>query len=275
VKRALQGTRDLAVILRRGRDPRLALLAIRDAAARWEMAVMLRAGHQVAVESGRFFVRLDRVIFASSRDEFTTGLWALIHRFVGGEYSDLDVADAVVVDIGAFIGDTALYFAERGAYRVLAYEPFGVNFARARANIELSGAADRISLVNAGVGATSRTLVAAGGNRPSPELTTSPADHGQEVRLLSFADVLAEAVAVAGGRRLVCKLDCEGAEFDILLGAPLPKEFAQVSQVMMETHRRSPDPIKELLEQEGFSVRIHPTTVPTDARLAMLRATRQ
>ena len=274
MQRALRVIEDLAVILGGTRDPRLLFLALQDRFARREMARLLRAGHRIRVDHAGYVVRLGGAAFRFSRDELTTGLWAVSQRFVGGEYGELDVRDAVVVDVGAFIADTALYFVEGGAYRVLAYEPFGINFARAEANVELSGAGDRITLVNAGVAAASRSLVAAGGERPSPELVTAPADRGQDVRLLSFAEVLAEAVAVAGGRRLVCKLDCEGAEFDILLGAPLPKEFAHVGQLMMETHGRSPDPLTETLQREGFSVQVDPTPVREDAMLAMVRASR-
>jgi hypothetical protein len=38
-------------------------------------------------------------------------------------YWDVDVKDKVVVDIGAYIGDSALFFASRGAKIVYAYEP--------------------------------------------------------------------------------------------------------------------------------------------------------
>src|SRR5215472_2163586 len=201
MQRALRVLGELAVILAQTRDPRLLLVALEDRSFRREMARILRAGHRISVEQGAYVVRLGGAAFRFSQDEVTTGLWAVSHRFVGGEYGDLDVRDAMVVDVGAFIGDTALYFVEGGAYRVLAYEPFGVNFNRARTNVELSGAGERITLVNAGVAAAARTLVAAGGPRPSPELATTPADHGQDVRLLSIAEVLAEAVAAAGGRR--------------------------------------------------------------------------
>jgi FkbM family methyltransferase len=274
VHRAFRLASDLAVIAGRTRDPRLVNLALDDHAAAWEMAWLLRAGHRIEVQPPGYVVRLDGAAFRLSRDELGQGLWAIANRFLAGEYANLDVRDALVVDIGAFIGDTALYFRHRGAYRVLAYEPFAVNFARAAANIELSQAGDRIQLVNAGVGSSSGTLTAAGGVIPSPELVTSPAERGETVRLLSFAEVLADAAVAAGGRRVVCKIDCEGAEFDFLLGAPLPQHFASVSELMMETHRRSPAPLVELLEREGFVVGVDRRPTSLDSELAMVTARR-
>jgi len=246
------------------------------------MAWFLRAGHSIAIEAGNYIVRLGDFAFKLSPEEFTTSLWAVCNRFLGGEYADLDVRDAVVVDIGAYIGDSVLYFVQQGAYRVHAYEPFGVTFAAATANIELSHAGNRVQVVNAGVASRSGSVAVAAADVPSPLLVSLPADgwpvgavdHGETVRLISFGEVLDQAVAEAGGRRIVCKIDCEGAEFDILLGAPLPEAFAQVRQLIIETHRRSPAPLAQVLESQGFTVRVDRTPSSRDGELAMMRATR-
>jgi FkbM family methyltransferase len=41
----------------------------------------------------------------------------------GDWYEDLNVRGRVVVDVGAYIGDSAIYFALRGARKVVAVEP--------------------------------------------------------------------------------------------------------------------------------------------------------
>jgi hypothetical protein len=38
-------------------------------------------------------------------------------------YSVVDMRNRDVVDVGAFVGDTAVYFIKRGAHKVLAIEP--------------------------------------------------------------------------------------------------------------------------------------------------------
>ncbi len=40
-----------------------------------------------------------------------------------GEYGVLDVSGKVVIDVGASIGDSAIYFALKGARKVIAIEP--------------------------------------------------------------------------------------------------------------------------------------------------------
>lgn len=259
------------------------MLAIRHRNAASEMARFLRAGGSINVDGREYLARIDGFAFRLCREEFATSLWAICNRFLEGEYARLDVAGALVVDIGAFIGDSVLEFVRRGAYRVLAYEPIRVNFERAVTNIHLSRAEDRVTLVRAGVAGRSGRQTVHSPNQPSLHFVTLSADgtqpsaaqEGEPVTLVSFADVLRDAVREASNCAIVCKLDCEGAEFDILLGAPLPREFARVGQLMVESHRRSPVPIKAILERQGFVVEVDSRPHPLDGELTMLLAKRR
>ena len=71
--------------------------------------------------------------------------------FKSGEYDVLPVADKVVVDIGAAIGDTAVYFALKGASRVYGYELNKRYFDLAQRNIDLNNFRDRIEIEYCGV----------------------------------------------------------------------------------------------------------------------------
>ena len=48
--------------------------------------------------------------------------------FVKDEYGFLEINNKVVLDIGANIGDTSIFFAHKGAEKVIAVEPFHKNF---------------------------------------------------------------------------------------------------------------------------------------------------
>ena len=48
----------------------------------------------------------------------------LANIFVKNDYDFLKVEDKIIVDIGANIGDTAIYFAVKGAKKVIGLEPF-------------------------------------------------------------------------------------------------------------------------------------------------------
>ncbi len=58
------------------------------------------------------------------------------------------------MDVGASVGDTAILFSLHGAKRVIALEPYPRLYEEALLNIKANGLADRVVLVNAGLGAT-------------------------------------------------------------------------------------------------------------------------
>jgi len=62
----------------------------------------------------------------------------IIGIFHYGEYEPLSVEGRVVVDIGAFVGDSAMHFALRSARRVVAIEPHPGAYAEMLDNIRLN-----------------------------------------------------------------------------------------------------------------------------------------
>jgi len=76
--------------------------------------------------------------------------------FEYNEYDALNVNDHVVIDVGAFIGDSAIYFALKGAKKVIALEPHPGAYAEMLENIRLNNLEDRIIPVNAGLGGSFR-----------------------------------------------------------------------------------------------------------------------
>ncbi|NWJ30246.1 FkbM family methyltransferase, partial [Marine Group I thaumarchaeote] len=59
----------------------------------------------------------------------------LINSFLEGDYSDISVKNKTIIDIGANIGDTSIYFICSGAKKVIGIEPFPKNFELAKKNI--------------------------------------------------------------------------------------------------------------------------------------------
>jgi FkbM family methyltransferase len=68
-----------------------------------------------------------------------------------GEYEPLNTEGRVVVDVGAYVGDSAIYFALRGAKRVIAVEPHPGAFAEMLDNIKLNNMEKVIIPINAGL----------------------------------------------------------------------------------------------------------------------------
>jgi len=58
--------------------------------------------------------------------------------FNEGDYEQLDVKGKVVIDVGAYIGDSAIYFALKGARKVVAVEPLLSNYRLMLKNLDLN-----------------------------------------------------------------------------------------------------------------------------------------
>jgi len=78
--------------------------------------------------------------------------------FIKEIYRPLNVEDRVVVDIGAFVGDTAIYFALRGAKHVYTYEPYPSHYELAKHYTKLLNLENKITLFNMGIGCKNMKL---------------------------------------------------------------------------------------------------------------------
>jgi FkbM family methyltransferase len=165
-------------------------------------------------------------------------------------------AGATVIDIGANVGMFAFCVASLSRpRRILCYEPFPDSFGLLRRNIER----------NAGVPITAFPVAVAGrsGTR-ALYVDASAACNGffagaglpaVSVDCVTLAQVF-EGEGVA--RCDLLKLDCEGAEFEILLNTP-PAVLSCIDRVALEYHEqltgRSSDELIDRLRAAGFTVR--------------------
>lgn len=170
----------------------------------------------------------------------------LIGVFATKIYESLDVRGRVVVDIGASIADSAIYFALRGAEKVYAYEPAPDVFLQAIQNVQLNGFARSITLLNQGVGSFSAGRSLEVLEQPEHGFGRAPCK-GDDYR--SLTDIVLSH-DVRGG---VLKMDCEGCEYSALDDAA--EILSRFDQVQIEYHRGL-DGIPALLTRAGFQVRI-------------------
>jgi Ribosomal protein L11 methyltransferase (PrmA) len=128
-------------------------------------------------------------------------------------YGSPDLTGIVAIDVGAAIGDTALFFKKCGAKAVYGYELDQARVKIAEKNIEMNGMGDTVIVYNKK--ATVEEL---------QKLMTTINDP------------------------IFLKLDCEGCECDII-----PKlNMSRVTDVVMEYHMK-PEPLMEALARAGFS----------------------
>lgn len=184
--------------------------------------------------------------------QLASALGQIGEQFFGNEYGMLDVKDRVVVDVGANIGDTAIYFALNEAKHVYAFEPFPYACRLAKRNIKENGLEDRITLIDAACGSCGQSnshvrLDAHAESNLGSQIR--PSKTGKRIRILSL-DEVAEKYCKD---EAVLKLDCEGAEYPLILNAQV-KTLRKFKQMMIEYH----DGYKNLearLREAGFSVK--------------------
>lgn len=154
----------------------------------------------------------------------------LTSTFVVGDYNFLNVEGKVVVDIGASIGDTPIYFALRGAKKVIAFEPFPKTFELAKKNVEENGLQDKITLVFAGCGYDGKVRV-----REDIETGTRTQliDQGTGIEVPVYS--LNTIVKMFNIEDAVLKVDCEGCEYELFKTAT-DETLSKFKQIVIEYH---------------------------------------
>jgi hypothetical protein len=146
-----------------------------------------------------------------------------------------NLQDREVIDVGAFIGDTAVAFALRGA-RVHAFEPVSEFQAYIAKNARINGVADRITVHCVGLSDQDRVLP-----------ICSPSH--QTVTLVNASRYFTQAGI---SNVYLLKMDCEGCEYDLISS----EEFwsaLRPHHILMEFHRGG-TVLAETLSRRGYEV---------------------
>jgi FkbM family methyltransferase len=173
----------------------------------------------------------------------------IFDTFLKNTYRFLPVKGKIVVDIGANIGDTAIYFALHGASKIIALEPYPRNYELAKKNIEANIFSDKIVILLAGC-AAKRGNITIDPNKSDIFGSIVKSEYGIEIPLLTLEDVLNEY----GISEAILKIDCEGCEYEVILSAS-DNVLKRFSDIHIEYHYGYRD-LKEKLEKSGFNVSV-------------------
>ena len=180
--------------------------------------------------------------------------------FLKDNYSFLPVKGKMVLDIGANIADSSIYFAIKGAKKIIALEPLPKNYESAKKNIEINNLSDKIELLLAGCSSKSGNMLVdsqvkcgdrlidsqvKGGNRSLYE-----SKKGIEVPLLTLDDIL----NTYDIKTALLKVDCEGCEYEIIKSSSA-ETLRNFTHIQIEYHFGYKN-LKEKLEKCGFKVSV-------------------
>lgn len=184
--------------------------------------------------------------------------WALENKSIirEGQIADLPIVQAltsndVVLDIGAFIGDTALIFAQKGC-DVWAFEPYPDAFTALRWNCRRDVAPYTIHCINAAVG-DGRKMKATG------EFGENNKNHGTRMCELDVGDTHSLRIDDLNLYRVTfVKIDCEGCEPLVLDGMVetikrhKPKLLIELYDGLLKKHGFTRESVLSRLAELGY-----------------------
>lgn len=131
-------------------------------------------------------------------------------------YGDKSLNDRIVIDIGASIGDTAIYFVMNNAKKVYTFEPDKERFKLLIENIRLNNLEEKIFAYNIAI------------------------DSRKLERFIKDNNL----------SNIFLKIDCEGCEYDLLLNST-NDVFDRIDDIVLEYHN-SPKPLIDRLKRLGY-----------------------
>jgi len=200
-----------------------------------------------------------RLYFQYNTGKQLSNIIVLINEnFIKEQYKWLNVKGKDVVDVGANVGDTAIYFALKGAKHVYAFEPYPYSYNIAKKNIELNHLENKITLLNEGCGRSGFVTIKKDyENTGSTNLKNSK--KGKKIKIES----LDEIVKRFNLKHATLKLDCEGCEYALILNASYETLHA-FDQIIMEYHYGYKNLVRRLNEA-GFKVRYSLPKTPLES----------
>ncbi|MBQ3785144.1 MAG: FkbM family methyltransferase, partial [Alphaproteobacteria bacterium] len=238
-------------------------------------SVFEKNGYKVVRENGKIKI-WNNIITVEGEADNT--LWTAGTIFCVDEYNFNMNEKYVMFDIGFNLGMTSLHKAQdKNCVKIYAFEPFVPTYKLAMRNMELNkDLSKKITAFNYGLGDKEETIdVNYNHDRPgamsSVKNVFSECDDVEQIQIKDTSEVL-EPLFAKHKEKIFLKIDCEGAEKQILPDLEKSGLIKKVDVIVMEWHFEEPTMLVDLLLRNNFIV-FRLNSVPHE--LGMIRAYRR
>ncbi len=183
----------------------------------------------------------------------------IVNTFFKKDYDQIIVNEKIVLDIGANIGDTGIFYALNGAKKVIGIEPFPKNFDYAQQNIKINNLDNVITLLHAGCSSKKEIIKIDPDYQSNIESEAKNFKIGIDVPMIPLQDLI-DTFKIP--KSSVLKIDCEGCEYDIIENISF-ETISYFSNIQIEYHLGYKK-LKNKLESFGYTVKVskpHATNV--------------
>ena len=234
-----------------------------------------KINYNLARENGKIKIWNDDLIIEGEADNT---LWTAASVFYNDEYHFDMNEKYIMFDIGFNLGMTSLHKAQdKNCVKIYAFEPFVPTYKLAMRNMELNKKlAKKITAFNYGLGDKDETIdVNYNHDRPgamsSVKNVFSECDDVEQIHIKNASEILRPLFA-KHKENIFLKIDCEGAEKQILPDLEKSGLIKKVDVIVMEWHFEEPTELVDLLLRNNFIV-FRLNTVADE--LGMIRAYRR
>ncbi len=254
----------------------------------WEETYMSENDSFVIDENNELCYRTNGIeISFHTYDEF----YGIRDVFFRKDYECGILGRAIVIDVGMNVGAASIYFASKpNVVRVYAFEPFEPTYQTALYNIHKNvNIESKIEAFNVGVDAvgarrkitynssmtcglsTDESLNALAHNMYKEWGLYRAEEREQTVQLIDAAQVFYDIFKNNPDCKYILKLDCEGAEYEILRRLKEKNLLQTLDIIMMEWHYKGETLVRSYLEECGFVY----FAFPKDKNMGNIYAVRQ
>lgn len=186
--------------------------------------------------------------------------------FIDRLYDFSGSGEYIVCDVGMNVAAASLFFASfPNVQKIYGYEPFELTFQAAERNLQLNpDISSKIEAYNFGLGKSDETLSvplpaegSLGGSTDASflKMTDKAVDELMvNVQIKEIVPILKEINQKHPSGKILLKLDCEGAEYDIIENLQQNGYLGQIEIFMIEYHFKGPMSIKNALSKAGYFI---------------------